>query len=371
MIKIPYPDSTTDFDTLYLKKVYNTSNAAKFKKADRLYLNAISYKGKPLTVKRLLIAKFEDLIAISKRIDSTLTAQRKANLNQLFVYHGKNQQSIASFFMEQDQVPLDSCFCCNIDYINSFSDIADYKTGLELLNHGEKHELLLLEGVGASKVKKIIDFRVTKDITEADFTELKLNEATQKQLKSLDFKDKYNHFTLDHFLPQKEYKYLSLCLYNFVPTCYSCNSKFKKAKEFTAFEDKEALKYVSPTSKDFSVQDDFSFKIYYPKDLKDIKTDTDYKLEKHIQNNKELVQEYLNIYKLEGRYVFHKKQLLQLITAKVKYPESKIKELAKTLKLPENILKESIFGAELFDEKCTTKPLTKLKQDIAKDIKIT
>lgn len=35
--------------------------------------------------------------------------------------------------------------------------------------------------------------------------------------------------SFDHFLPRGRYPFLALCLYNMIPSCYRCNSQFKRA----------------------------------------------------------------------------------------------------------------------------------------------
>jgi hypothetical protein len=360
MIKIPYPNPSTDFDKEYVAKLTSV-NKTKFKKADK-YLKSIVYNGKILNAQYLLIAKFHELIEISELLNKILTKTKKKNLSKLFDYK-TNQPRISSFFMNQNYIEMGSCYCCNIDYINAFKDIADYKDGKYFINNAQKHELIQLSGVKEITARKIMNKRSFTDIKDVPY----LRELARKQLDSLDFSYSHNHFTLDHFLPQKEYKYLSLCLYNFVPSCYSCNSKFKKALEFENISD---LKFVSPSSKDFSLMNDFSFKIYYPKNLKDIKKSTDYKLQKNISNNRDVIQEYLNMFKIEGRYVFHKKELMTLINKKVKYPESTLKKIASNYGLSQDELRSHIFGEELFDSSFDNKPLVKFKRDIAKDINI-
>ncbi|MEM6721936.1 MAG: hypothetical protein AAF611_21590 [Bacteroidota bacterium] len=372
MIRIPYPIQSEDFDNRYIQKLM-AANIQNFDKANTL-LKKINYQGEVLKVESLLVAVFEKLLSIHETIKNNLSKNEFTEFEKLFNYHGGNQRKIADFFMQQIEIPMDSCFYCNIDFINSFTDIADYKNDIDFVNNAQEFELEQLHGVGKRSATVIIGERLKrKEGQGKGFTDInqvpRLNKKAKEQLKSLDFLNTHNHFTLDHFLPQSKYKCLSLCLYNFVPTCYACNSKFKKDKEFSTM-DMDKLKLVSPSSRFFSLHDNFSFKIYYPKDLDDIKTDTDYNLEKEINANNELVQEFLNLYKIEGRYVFHKRVLLKLIEKKLKYPESKIKEISETYGMSVDELRETIFGEELFNADLTTKPLTKLKRDIAKDINI-
>lgn len=360
MIKIPYPIPSTDFDNEYIAKL-SSANKDEFKKANR-YLNGILYKKKSLNIKYLLTAKFHELIEISDLINKNLSKTRKKNFCKLFNYT-LNQPRIASFFMYQEHLEMNSCFFCNIDYINTFKDIAEYKDDKDFINNAQEHEWIQLWGIAKKTAKKIIAKRDFNSINDVPYLSLE----AKKQITKLDFLNSHNHFTLDHFLPQKEYKYLSLSLYNFVPSCYSCNSKFKKAIEFDNVND---LKFISPSSIYFSLTKDFNFKIYYPKKLKDIKKSTDYILQKNISNNNDIIQEYLNMFKIEGRYVFHKKEILKLINKKVKYSESTLKKISSRYGLSQDELRSNIFGEELFDLSYDNKPLVKFKRDIAKDINI-
>lgn len=79
--------------------------------------------------------------------------------------------------------------------------------------------------------------------------------------------------TLDHFFPKSIYPYLSLSLYNLVPSCYVCNSSLKGSKNFFYLRhlnplcDKESLnfelnilEYINRrASKDFELQLDINF----------------------------------------------------------------------------------------------------------------
>ena len=107
-----------------------------------------------------------------------------------------------------------------------------------------------------------------------------------------------------------------------------CNSKFKKAKEFKIDED---LKKISPTSNQYSFTDDFKFLVFYTRKFEEIKTNSDFIIEKAILSNETHIKQFLSIFKINGRYTFHKDLILQLIEKKIKYPDSQIKELSKTI----------------------------------------
>ncbi len=79
----------------------------------------------------------------------------------------KLQPKISKFV--EEKLEVDSCYFCNIEFINKFKSSAD----------GE-------------------------------------------------FK---NGFTLDHYIDKGKYPYLALSLYNLIPSCYTCNSKVKGVDE--------------------------------------------------------------------------------------------------------------------------------------------
>lgn len=79
---------------------------------------------------------------------------------------------------------------------------------------------------------------------------------------------------------------------------------------------------------------------------------------------------YSNLLKLNSRYQFHKQEALELITKHVEYDESHLKFLADTLKIPVSKIRNDIFGKEIFTGSLETKPLTKYKRDIARQIGI-
>lgn len=116
--------------------------------------------------------------------------------------------------------------------------------------------------------------------------------------------------------------------------------------------------------------EDFTFKVLFPKEFSDILSEEHFLIEKLILRNHEHIETYLKMFKLIGRYKYHKTEIMELIQKRVKYPDSKIKEIASQTGLSRRKLKRIIFGDELFDPDKTNKPLVKFKRDIAKNIGI-
>jgi hypothetical protein len=366
MIKIPYPKNQKEKETFeknYLSSLKKDINVKYINK----HLNKIQYLSMPLNFNRLITASFPELIEIIKIIDQYLwsvSLLRRRNFNKKFNYK-ENQPYISTFYMHQTDIKISSCYYCNIDFINSFKDMSDYIDEIDFINSASIEEIQIIDGVGDETAKKIIDERKKGKIKNV--SDLKISSKIKKRILKFDFKNTHNHFTLDHVLPQSNYPYLSLCLYNLVPSCYSCNSKFKKAIDFSMNDD---LKYLIPTSKDFSLTDDFMFKIFYSKNLKDINSNSDFTLKQKIYQNEALIKEYLKIFKINGRYIFHKDMVLELIQLKVNYPDSKIKEISRLTGKSELSIKIDLFGKEPFEVDVSNEPFSKLKRDIAINIGI-
>ncbi|NOQ75380.1 MAG: hypothetical protein GQ574_25440 [Crocinitomix sp.] len=318
---------------------------------------------------KLLVASFEELVEIAKLIAThfdVLSEDEIHEFNNLFIYKGNSQTRIADFFMNKSCVKLHSCYYCNIDYINAFRDLnKDYEDIYDFLNTATDKEMLLVYGVGKESLKEIKDKR---DIDRIDDVELlNLNNPLKARLINFKFNNSHNHLTLDHFLPQTNYPFLSLCLFNFVPSCYSCNSKFKNAESLDL---DQSLGHICPTSHQYSADEYLSFKLFYKTNEKDIKLTSDFNLIFHTAENNETLNSNLDTLKIKGRYLFHKEKALDLVRKKVRYTETKIESLSKLLNEDNTVIRSDLFGEELFHKDFDQAPLIKFKRDIAKHIKI-
>ncbi len=374
MHKINYPHNIIDRNIIKDKyytylKYYNEAEINKY------LVSVILPDNTPLNLKKLVLLEFSEIIDL---IPSLLNCSnlsgvisvgkgkktyKTTRLNELFNYK-INQPTIAQFFMECEELNFKTCHYCGIEYINSFLDLDNYKDGVDFLNRANYFDLIKISGIKEKTAHKIISKRKRREFTK--ISQASYSVDIINQLSSFNFKNGHNHFTLDHVLPQKDYKFLSLCLFNFVPSCYSCNSKFKKAQNFTV---NNHIKRISPSSDLFSVHNDFKFKILYNGDFKKITKESDFLLFKKITGNRSQIENYLNIFKINGRYNFHKDKVLHLIKQKVEYPKSRIIELSKLIRLSHTQIKELAFGKEIF-VKDSNEPLIKLKKDIAEDLKI-
>lgn len=373
MNKINYPQDPNELIS-FKQAYYDCLDKSKTDEINK-HLKKIKYKGKPLNFQKLVTLDFEDLIDLnpdieiySKKLNVSRTVKSKKIIKNkfeaLFDYKS-NQPKIAEFFMQKNHFKFKTCHYCGIEYINAFTDLNDYFDHIDFINRADIYDLQIIKGIGEKRANTVIDKRKTLTFSKID--EIGLTKEIRDEIKKFNFKNGHNHFTLDHVIPQKTHKFYSLCLYNFVPSCYSCNSKFKKAKEFKIDED---LKKISPTSNQYSFTDDFKFKVFYTREFEKIKTNSDFIIEKAILSNETHINQFLSIFKINGRYTFHKDLILQLIEKKIKYPDSQIKELSKKRGISSEELRKEIFGIELFDKLNSDLPMIKFKKDIALQLKI-
>lgn len=324
MRKIEYPE--TKFKDAYLK-IFSTTLKNKI---NTKLKSAPKFDEKEITLERLLVMPFDELLRlkedagfnnfvtscnfkVKKKNEKGVKVQVERNFNDLFNYD-YHREKIHDFFNKNFHFKV--CHYCGIEYINAFLDINTNSNHIQLqLNGGDEYR---------------------------------------------------NHFTLDHVIAQNDCKYLSLCLCNFVPSCYSCNSRFKHDR---LFDLGDQLKYIIPTSSAFSISMDYKFRILYSDELKSIRKGSDFVLDRKLLDKKEAIEEYLKMFKIDARYIAHKDILLDMIERKSDYSPKKIKEMAKLLRKSEQEIKELIFGKDIFEENLDV-PLHKLKRDIAENIKV-
>jgi len=376
MRKISYPtgQKLKDFEQNYLSALSSVDKP----KINLFLQSAPKYKGSFLTFDTLVLLPLADLISYEKSLTSIANKNYKKhkkvidklpiithtnNFLDLFEYSTK-QPKLSTVFRQESALNLKTCHYCGIDYINGFSDFGDYKGPIDFLNNADYDDLVFVPEIGKETALDIIAYRKHKKIKKIE--DIKLNVLQKGHLLQFKFKNNYDHFTLDHIIPQKPYGFFSLCLYNLVPSCYCCNTKFKNSKNFLV---NNSLLNISPTSSRYSMSNDFKFKVLYSGDLKDITTSTDFVLRLDYLKNFNEIYKYDKTFKLTGRYIAHKDELLELIKKKVENPNCDIISKAKLLKISPEEYKKLIYGNEIF-KKDSTSPMHKFRRDVAKHIKI-
>lgn len=302
MLKINYPKDLKKFKKDYLE-VFDID---KLEKEWNEYKKNYNIQNADFSIQDMLIKDFKTLYNISFNIAYDISDRNFVELNKIFNYR-KYQSSIANFFMKyKDELNLSTCYYCNIDYINVFMGIKKYFSPLDFLNNSDLLELEQV--VGKNKANILFTkrhFDKLNDILELD----NIGKATKNKIELYqDYLDKYNHFTLDHVIDKANNPIVDLSLFNFVLSCYSCNSKFKKTSQFVNSISETSK---SPTCKSFDFYKKVKFKIFYKEKFLsiNINDEDDFKIEiKDIDYDN-----YINIFKLNERYEFHKCCVLNLI----------------------------------------------------------
>lgn len=354
MIKINYPQERDAFHKKYIQALGITNNMREkfFKLMSKSTLNRFGVN----LLDYILLAPFEELLSISSSFPITLNEKKAIKLffNYDYKFKKKFQPKIKSFF--EKELAIKTCYFCNMDFVNSFEDRNDYHNFEDFIKRADKKDLMKLNGIGDKKSDTIILER--NDINSSTIIQSLLTNNSEIKLEK-----KYSHFTLDHVLNKGSHPLAALSLYNFVPSCYSCNSKFKG---------NDSLGYLSPTSDKFSFTDDVKFKLYFhnTKDISTIQDKNDYILDFSYSKNKNEYEKYIDIFKLKGRYVFHKDEVINMLKKKERYSTSQLDEISGIVNVSSEQVKKDIFGKELFESNIQNTSMAKFKQDIAKDIKL-
>ena len=375
MIKIDYPSKAKDleqFHAEYLSK-FNVANLTG-------WLN-IFFEDRPnlagaiqISVEDILTSSIEDLWMLCDNIRRIATDAELLELGKIFNYDKdsaftpSHQRSISDFFMNNSHsLELNSCFFCNIDHINSITGVGDYGTWFDFYKNATAEELQTIDGIGPVIAAAILIHRQTN----LPFEQCPINNKCKRNLRSFKLKNSDNHFTLDHLLDKASYPLAALSLYNLVPCCYSCNTKFKGKGKLVK---SAALVHLSPSSHDFKFNEHVRFKIYFPSNKKltylTIQNTGDFVLSYEVDRGAESYNDLIKLFKLRSRYIFHKKEAVKLIKKRKRYSNSQIEEIAKLMKVSKDEIKKDIFGDELFNADHDNSTLVKLKRDIAQDIGI-
>lgn len=388
MRKINYPYQENDtIEKNKFSDCYFGSISSKIKDKEKICLE-IKKIDSNWDLKKLLTADFDLLLDFVKKAGS----DRKC-LNDLFKTDDEKinlykdlQRSIADFLIKE-KLKIKTCYYCNIDFINPFEITSEYNDVNDFLNIASKNVLSSIEGISKETAKKIIELRVSKNCVNLDLIKKKFprigceiicNLEKNINKKIITTRD---HFTLDHILPKSKYPYLSISLFNLIPSCYSCNSKFKGEKEF---KNLDLIHKISPSSKTFELDKllnfklkfdvnniDFEEKINKIEEIKDVKvTLTNLAPEKEIKQEVDL---FLDMFSLKGRYEFHNTISDEMIEKRKKYSDSQIAEIVKifsekNILIDEQTFKEHIFGSVIFEKENTNEPFEKYKKDIAKQL---
>lgn len=187
--------------------------------------------------------------------------------------------------------------------------------------------------------------------------------------------DKKTTADLDHYYPKSKYPFLALSLYNFIPSCQICNSRFKGDKtEETMYPyeesfDDEDVQYKFETSIKGDVR-------YLIGEDKDFTLSINKRKDKYRTNKLERANNSNEIFKLDKVYQSHKGYVEELFEKAYKYNEvwrDDINDIFKnedSLFIDKKELFEFAFGKNLTPEEYSKRPLAKLTRDILDELGI-
>lgn len=167
----------------------------------------------------------------------------------------------------------------------------------------------------------------------------------------------------DHFFPKSRYPFFALSLYNLIPSCHICNSNCKMDRELPA--------NMNPYANNNFKEDLFRFSYIpdgqgYPKRIV---------IKDHCAQNKKTIMDILDILKTEEVYNVHVDlEVKDIYEFATKYSTANLVNLLKQVGISSKISQEEayrmLFGTELLSEKDNDRPLSKLKRDILRELKI-
>ncbi|CAE6915993.1 HNH endonuclease [Vibrio sp. B1ASS3] len=379
MLPIDYPEDIAKFKSDYLKNFDIDTMQSEY---DNICRPAHFGALQGLKVKDILISDFEGLMDFASKYESiTLGEDDKEKIKAIFNYDegGGKQRKIADFFVQnRHALKLSTCYFCNIDHINAFTDSSDYLDFNDFIFHASKSELMNIKRVGESLADAILRKREFldkgKQLTDKDLLNIDgVGAVTLNNIKSMAFNRTANHFTIDHVINKADYPIVALSLFNFVPCCYSCNSKFKRDTALIDVNDKKQS-ILSPSSKYYSFHNDNSFRMFYKENksnLSDVKLESDFAVRLISNKHHNIYSKYIEAFKLNARYKAHKSDVLDLVKKGQRYSKTKTKQIAKLLDCEEKDVRKDIFGRLLESKDIVKYPKSKLIADIARNIDIT
>ncbi|MEH7347188.1 hypothetical protein V7122_25510, partial [Bacillus sp. JJ1532] len=172
---------------------------------------------------------------------------------------------------------------------------------------------------------------------------------------------------LDHFFPKSIFQLLSLSLFNFVPSCQICNSRFKLAR---------SLEILYPYNDGFNNNAVFEVKLNSNSTLESITgKNTIFDLTINISpewSNKIEVENSIKLFNLREVYQSHKDYIREILYKKNAYSDTykgQLKQLFSDMNLGLTEINLFLYGKDLKPGHLGKRPLSKLTYDIINSAK--
>ncbi|ACV62298.1 hypothetical protein Dtox_1425 [Desulfofarcimen acetoxidans DSM 771] len=166
---------------------------------------------------------------------------------------------------------------------------------------------------------------------------------------------------IDHFYSKSQYPFLALSMYNFIPSCQICNSRFKLTSDFGHKE------HIYPYERGFG--EDGKFKFENIDCL--LGGEPQYTIEN--LNNLEAIKNSIDTFHLREIYQSHKDYVQELVRKAQIYNDSQCAEYLTNFrglfKNKEEMLR-IVFGYYITEPDLGKRPLAKLTKDLLDDLEI-
>lgn len=167
---------------------------------------------------------------------------------------------------------------------------------------------------------------------------------------------------LDHFFPKSIFQLFSLSLFNFVPSCQICNSRFKLAK---------SLEILYPYDRGFDSDAYFEVKLNSKSNIDSITgKNTMFDLNLNVNSgcsNQFEIENSIELFHLREVYQSHKDYVKELLYKKHAYSDtykSQLNRLFSDMKLGSSEINLFLYGSDLKVTVLGKRPLSKLAYDI-------
>jgi hypothetical protein len=370
MRKVEYPKGTNyvqDYLTIFQNNIVDMRN--KWVALQQAYPTELGHL--PTKVDDILKADYSELVKWYIQFKNLPYVTRGAlniEFGNIFEYE-KWSAAIAEYFMDSKRgYKISSCHYCDMAYINVY-EVDPEADGLYILNNSPADELKVrLKTRSDISVAEVMKHQY-KSKDEFEKVAARLRWKTGKFDRMFSPNDKYKrHFDLDHVLPKSEFELVGLSLFNFVPSCQICNQNLKGTKVLgKRGVPKEKL---SPTSPLFDFDNKVEFHVIpkpgvKPGRLRPTLHPQDYDLQLDAIDPD--YEDFIQLFKLQERYQFHKKVALHWQEMKSKYSDARILMMEASLKhrsFSFKRIKSDIFQSDLYKKGYMS--FKKLRDDMLK-----
>lgn len=370
MIPLKYPTDAISFNRLKADYVLAYPDIAAMQRTwarlRRVHISLGVFPPRISDIMRADYRQLRDIYMSYRHISKTDRHIMKDDLTNLFNYDGYHDIIKAFFINPTNGFEINTCHYCDMTYVNVYS-IDPTEDGLYFMNTASNDELKTKLNTKSDRtINKICANRPYNNIEDFKRVGRICNWGDNKFDKT--FKPSVNrssHFDIEHVLDKGSCPIIALSLMNLVPTCQVCNSRLKKRRVLGKNGVPEEK--LSPTSPLFDFDNGVTIRILSKPGIIKINPTQhrdDYYLKFDVIDKD--YEYFVNLFKLEERYSYHKIEALRWIELKQKYTDARLimmyNALSKNPDFTVDKIREDIFGSDFSnnEHRC----LSKMKRDV-------